>query len=102
MDRRIVLQRKNRTVRASGAEGGSWEAIATVPAAVLPITGRESFAAQQRFAEVDTRFVVRYRKGYTPLERVLFAGRAYSVVAVLEIPGGRPDRLEILATARAE
>lgn len=99
---RIRLQRRATGINDSGSERREWDDIGTVYAEAAPVTGRESFAGQQRFAEVDVVFTVRYRADLTPLHRILWREREYDVVAVLPLPGGRPDRLEIHATARAE
>lgn len=102
LDTPIRLQRRASGTNPSGSERREWEEIGTEWAALLPVSGRESFAAQQRYAEVDTRFVIRFRNDVTPLHRILVGEKPYDVREVLALPGGRPDRLEILATARAE
>lgn len=99
---RLRLQRRATGINESGSERREWDDIGTVAAEAAPVTGRESFAGQQRFAEVDVVFTIRHRADVTPLHRVIWKGREYDVVATLALPGGRPDRLEIHATARAE
>jgi hypothetical protein len=54
----------------------------------------------QTVAEVEERFKIRYRKGLTPLDRVVCNGITYDVLGVLEI--GRREGWEILAKGRAE
>lgn len=99
---RITLERKDRRVLDSGAEGGPWRKIATVHARPLDPAGREFFSAQQRYAEVQRVWEIRRRKGFTPVDRVTHAGRAYDVLAAVEMPPGYPDRIQIIAKARAE
>lgn len=86
----------------SGSESREWVDVGTVWAQAEALSGRESFSGQQRYAEVDTRFLIRYLDDITPLHRILWRDRTYDVVAVLPTPAGRPDHLQILATARAE
>ncbi len=102
LDQRIVLERRTVERDAAGQAIEKFLPLASVRAAVRPISGREDFTASQRFAEAEVRFVLRYRKDVTPVDRVVHAGRAYDVLEVLAFPGGRPERLEILARARAE
>lgn len=99
LDRRIRLQRRNTARNRSGTESREPEDVGTVWAQKIPVSGREPFAAQQRYALVDTRFVIRYRSDIGPIDRVLDGEQVYDVQGVLALPGGRPDRLEILATA---
>lgn len=103
-DRQVQLQELQTTVSPSGAPKAEWLTLATVWAAVTPVSGREPFAAQQRYAEVDTVFSIRYRSdlAITPLHRLLLGTQVYSIVEALHLPGGRPDHTEIRATARAE
>lgn len=108
LDRRITLLRVAEKTAASGAgtaiEG--LEPIADVWAEVTPISGRESFASNQRFAEVDVRFRIRWRKLVSPVTAVKYdaqdgAGpRLFDVREVLIV--GRREGLDVLATARAE
>ncbi len=100
MDRRITLERSDENIETSGDVTETPVRVATVWAEVTPLTGRESFASAQVYAEVDTRFRIRWRAGVTPEMMVNYEDRRYDIVAALEV--GRRDGLDILATARAE
>lgn len=54
----------------------SWEDVATVWAEVLPLAGREGFAAKQVDSELTHRVVLRYRSDLTSRHR-LKVGSAY-------------------------
>jgi SPP1 family predicted phage head-tail adaptor len=101
MNRRVQLCRRGVARDTStGEDLGAWSPFATVWAAVKPVTGRESWAAQQRFAEIDTVFTMRWRADVDVEVRVVYEGRAYDVTAALEV--GNREALDVLATARAE
>lgn len=100
MDRQITLQRKYVTENESGEQIETWTDIATVWAQKIDMRGSERFTASQTVAQVDTKFKIWYRRGLTPIDRVLYEGKLYDVGGVLEI--GRAVGLELHAKARAE
>lgn len=100
LDRRITLQRKTITVDSYGAETVSWATLATVWGKKTDMRGAERYTAVQSIAEVDTKFVIRYRRGLNPVDRIACEGRTYDVGGILEI--GRHEGMEIHAKARAE
>ncbi|NUN51916.1 MAG: phage head closure protein [Planctomycetaceae bacterium] len=102
MDRKIEVQVNTPTRDSLGATVESWATLEYLWASVRPVVGTEPFAAQQRYADVSVRFITWYRAGITPLHRIVFDGRTYDIEEVLALPGGRPERLEIRAKARAE
>ena len=58
-----------------------WADIATVWAAVEPLTGREYFAAQQVNAEITVRVRIRYLAGVNSSMRVKFGARYFYIEA---------------------
>jgi SPP1 family predicted phage head-tail adaptor len=104
LDRSIVIQARTQTGQDShGAPVYTWakiHAADTIPAAVEPVNGSERFAGQQLVGEAITVFRVRYRSGVTVLNRIVYDGRDWDIVAVREV--GRRDGLLIDAKARAE
>jgi SPP1 family predicted phage head-tail adaptor len=79
-----------------------WITYARRSASREAVRGNENFVGQQRLAEVDTKFKLRFLKGVTAAHRVKCAGKKYDIIEVRQFPGGRPERLEILARTRAE
>jgi SPP1 family predicted phage head-tail adaptor len=100
LDRRLTLQRRTLIENDYGEAVETWTDLATVWAEKIPVRGAERYAAMQTVAEVDCKFRIRYRRGVTPLDRVVCEGITYDVQGVLEI--GRREGLEILAKGRAE
>lgn len=82
---RITLQEYIATRDSFGAEVEAWVDIGTVWASIEPLSGREFFAAQQVNAEVSTKITLRYRTGIKPEMRVLFAGRVFEIVSVINL-----------------
>lgn len=99
LDRRLTLQRRTLTENDYGEPVETWTTLATVWAEKIPVRGAERYASMQTVAEVEERFKIRYRKGLTPLDRVVCDGITYDVLGVLEI--GRREGWEILAKGRA-
>ena len=108
LSKRITLLRVAEKTASSGAGTAiqGLTPIADVWAEVTPISGRESFASNQRFAEVDVRFRIRWRKLVSPIAAIRYdsgdgaGARDFDVVEVIEI--GRREGFDVLATARAE
>ncbi|MDW7651312.1 MAG: phage head closure protein, partial [Bacillota bacterium] len=63
----------------------AWVDIGTVWASIEPLSGREFFAAQQVNAEVSTKITLRYKAGIKPEMRVLFAGRVFEILSVINL-----------------
>jgi SPP1 family predicted phage head-tail adaptor len=100
MDRRITVQSFTTTQNAIGEPEKTWTALYTdISAEVAQVGGREYFSADQRVAEADCRFYIRYRGDITEQMRIVYDGKTYDIKHIREI--GRRERLEILAKAEA-
>ena len=81
---RIALQRKAQTQNPiTGAMVTTWVDVATVWAAVEPLSAREFIAAQAVQSDVSVRVSVRYRPGITAAMRLLHDGKTYNITGVL-------------------
>jgi len=81
---RVTIQSVTETRDTStGAIATSWADVATVWAAVEPLSGREFLAAQANQAEVVARILIRYRDDVTAKMRVLHGARVYNIRAAL-------------------
>lgn len=105
-DRRIIVQRMVVTGQdEAGHDVETPETLATVWARfVPPEAGREPYTASQFAAFVDAEFEVLYRADFLNLDpathRIVFDGRVYNVLGVVEIE--RRSLLRFTAKARAE
>lgn len=95
---RITLQRKTVTRDAEGNVRETWGDVATVWAAVEPmsIRWREYLQASAINAESYTLFRIRYRFDVTPDMRVAYGGRFYNIVNVVDL-AGRHREMHIIA-----
>jgi len=94
LDRRIQIKNKTITRDAYGAEVIVYEVFATVWAEMLPITGREYFAANQTVNESMVKFRIRYKTGFDESAIISYGGSDYDILYIAEI--GRKSALEIL------
>ena len=82
---------------AGGEPDTTWTDVATVYASVEPLRGRELFAAQAVNSEVSGQIRMRYRAGISPDMRIVYAGRHYDILALVN-PLER--NIELLAYVR--
>lgn len=85
----------------------SWIPVSSPWATMKNLVGRELIEAQQRVAETDTKFTVRYSSTTSNIStkcRIIVPKfeTVYDILEALPMPGGRPDRIEILAKRRAD
>lgn len=83
---RVELQRATDAIDAYGDTTPTWATLATVWAAVEPISGREYFLAQQTNSEVSTRITIRAVPGVilTPKDRIRWGSRLFDLQAVID------------------
>jgi len=86
---RVTILQKTTDIDTDGYPVEEWVAVATVWAAVEPISGREYFQAAAVQAENQTRFTMRYRKDVTPDMRLQYDGQDYEIKAILDLGGWR-------------
>ena len=60
-----------------------WTVFKEVWADIVPVSGREYFAAQQAVSETQFKIYIRYLEGVSPKMRVLEKDTAYEILAVL-------------------
>jgi SPP1 family predicted phage head-tail adaptor len=98
---RVTIQRLDESTRdAAGQVVPAWVDVATVFAAVVPVSGRELFASQQVQANVTHKVTMRHREGVTPKQRVVWvtskpANMVLNVVSVLPTVGAA-NSLELM------
>lgn len=100
LDRRITLYRMVTQRLGTGEETETPELYAAVWARKLDVSGNERWAGQQLAADVDSRWIIRWRPDLNPLCELRHEGRRYDIISVLEM--GRRAGYEVLTRARAE
>lgn len=68
----------------TGEVFSDWMTIATVWAAVEPLSARELIAAQAVQSKVTARMVIRYRDGLNAAMRIIYRNRIYNIHGLLE------------------
>lgn len=82
---RVTIQRQTQTQNPlTGELTVTWTNVATVWAAVEPISAREFVVSQEPNARVTARATIRYRDGIDASMRLVHRGRNYNIHGVLE------------------
>lgn len=81
---RVVLQKKEITVDELKQQTENWTDIASVWAAIEPLSGREYFAARQLNEEVSVKITIRYRDDVTSDNRLVFNNKVFEVLSVID------------------
>jgi SPP1 family predicted phage head-tail adaptor len=76
---RVTLQTCTTTADSYGQPVETWTTLAEVWAAIMPLRGREFFAAQQEHTDLDHRIIIRHKPGFTAVNRVLWGSRIFDV-----------------------
>lgn len=81
---RVTVEHKAETRDPYGGVESAWSVFASsVPAAILPISGREFFASEANQAEVTAKIVMRELPGLLPSMRIVHDGTQYNIRAIL-------------------
>lgn len=80
----ITIQRVTETTDDLGQPVQVWTDVATVRAAVEPLTGRELYAAQAVHAEAQCNVRIRYISGITTKDRVKYGSRYLNILSVID------------------
>ena len=100
LNRRIMLQTKQASTRDNmGGQVVSWVDQFPAWASDSPLSGRELMAAQQKHAEMTSRFRIRYRSEITQEWRIAFQGRIYDILEIIDVYEGAHRYLDILCQA---
>jgi len=94
LNRRVTLQKPG-DIRDSAGQPGGWTDVGTVWASVLPLRGREYFAAERVDSEITVRIIVRYRADVGTNWRAVCGGQAYHIVEIINPADGR-EQLQLM------
>lgn len=84
---RVRVEQKAETRDNYGGVVAGWATFAaSVPAAILPVSGREFFAAEAQQSEVSAKIVMRALDGLLPSMRIVHGGQQYNIRAILPDP----------------
>ena len=80
---RVTIQWPTKAADEAGGFSTTWADLATVWAAIEPLSGRERFHAQSQNMSVSHRVRMRFLAGVTAEHRVIFGGRFFNVRSVI-------------------
>ncbi len=91
---RVIFERQVTLDDGAGGAVETWEAVATVWGAVVPLVGREMWYAQQARTATTHKVIVRHRDDIRPDMRIRHAGRVLMIQNIVT-PYERGKVLEI-------
>jgi SPP1 family predicted phage head-tail adaptor len=97
LKRRVTIQAPSVTQDAYGQPVVGFVTLATVWAAVEPLTGRQLFAAKQALSEISVKVTIRYRTDVTTAMSVVYLTHTYQIDAVIDFEA-RHESLELMCT----
>ena len=83
-DKRVTIESKSVTINGIGEEVVTWATFATRWAAVLPIRGREFFAAEQTLSSVDYRVNLLKPLAITREMRIKVGSVTMDIVSIID------------------
>lgn len=92
---RVTIQEASETVTSAGERSKTWNDVATVWAAIEPLTGRERWQAQQVMATATHRVRMRYRGDVDVENRLVYGSRVLDILQVIN-PDERGRELVII------
>ena len=98
--RTISIQERTDTADGAGGFTSAWANItgmSAVPAAIWPLSARESLDSLKLELQVTHKIRIRYRSGITAKNRILFGSRTFNIVSLIN-NDERNITLDMLAT----
>lgn len=97
LKRRVTIQYPSTTQDAYGQPVVGFVTLATVWAAVEPLTGRQLFAAKQAQSEISVKVTIRYRTDVKTSMSIVYLTHTYQIDAVIDFEA-RHESLELMCT----
>ncbi len=86
---RVVLEAPAGPSDGAGGTSQGWSTVATLWAAIEPLSGTETLEADRVSGRITHRLVLRYRLGVVPGMRLRLATRIFEIRSVLDVGEGR-------------
>jgi len=84
LNRRVMIQQSSTAQDAYGQPVAGFTTLATVWAAVEPLSGRQLFAAKQAQSEVSVQVTIRYLATLTTAMQVVYGTHIYGIDAIID------------------
>lgn len=102
-NKRVRIQSRSSATRAeNGEEIATWDDLVTstpdhcVWASIMPVRGKEFFAAAQMQGAADCKITIRYRDDVTHAMRILHGTTTYTLTAEPINVGSKNETLELM------
>jgi SPP1 family predicted phage head-tail adaptor len=95
LNRRVIIQSLSTTQDAYGQPISTMTTVATVWAAVEPLSGRALFAAKQAQSEISVKITIRYRTDVTTAMSIVYLTHTYQIDAIIDFEA-RHESLELM------
>lgn len=103
LNRRITIEQKSVTLDAQNAPIETWSVFAAnVPAAFKPVSGTDEVQGNEQSAQVRAEFWLRFKAGITTEHRIVYQGRTFDILDVVEINYRDGLRLPAIERRRTE
>jgi SPP1 family predicted phage head-tail adaptor len=89
LDKRMILQAPTIARADDGAETITWTSLATIWAGIRSLRGREYWQARQVNSDVSHEVTIRYRARISPRFRLIFEGRTFEILTIINSDEGR-------------
>jgi SPP1 family predicted phage head-tail adaptor len=97
LNKRINFEAETRVSDGMGSHTVTWTTVASsVPAAVWPESASEVMRSERVSMTARVRFRIRYRRVLNPSWRILYAGKYYNMVSIID-PNMAHELLDIIA-----
>jgi SPP1 family predicted phage head-tail adaptor len=88
LNHRLVLQSRSTTLDSVGGQSTTWTPVATVWAAIQPLSGRDLIAAQASQSEISHRITLRYQALFADPKavaalRAVYGSRIFDIHAAM-------------------
>lgn len=97
LTRRVDLQAPSRAPDGMGGWTITWTTIASsVPAAIWPVSARETIAGGREATGITHRIRIRYRQNVRPSWRALHNGKYFNIISIIN-PSTSYKELDLMA-----
>lgn len=96
LNKRITIQARTETVDSMGASVVTWANLATVWAAIWPVSANELIQNAQQTMIISHRIRIRYRSDILASYRIQFGTRYFHIVSIIN-PNEKREWLDIMA-----
>lgn len=100
LDKRITIQAQTKTPDGQGGFTTAWTDIATIWAAIWPVSANETVQAAQPVMIISHRIRIRWRSIMRPTWRLKFGARYFNIVSIICPNEGR-EWLDIMCKESA-